>query len=1620
MEEADVKQLISLIESAQLQYEVDESGTVSIVCDPVQLVESASIDSTQSSLINEGSLLTHQNGAPVPTDQAIKTDESEVRTFDQGGGKHEKVLQEQKIKVEQEEEVSKQSNETNLIQQTPETTSPIHYFLQTTNGEIIQVLETLDDVNEESTEGVAQSLEGISSGENFNGNLGTTANEDMQIFVVGDCSGGDMFLINTPERHLTQETGESLGAPQTVYKGSGTISSISDHMNKEPEEGAPLPDDKDPNIFLNVAIIEDDAPASKPPDVSSKMNRPIVRTNLHRKPSLPSAGGKQYVKLISQTKPRLPLRDSSTLDGLPTTLAEGSVIQTNKGEMMAYSLSSVTKDESPGKKSVLHNIASSFGSWLKVLRPVDQEKEVNPTSVKKRFTLYSCEDCGTVLHSERSLKIHRRRFHEEWDDECFICGEKFLNQHYVRNHVREVHSEESSFECRYCSFRCSLLKEFFKHCRVHKKSQICGSCGKKYASPKLFQDHVTNCTSKPDAKFDYMDDVDCDYPVKIPKGLDKKDNCISYQTPVDITASKKKLGKNDSNKKRDLEYKVESKHYSQQIKKMALEQSTRSRSQGRYRTHRCYLCFKLFSNSADLDAHKEVYHQVKSSQPVRVKTDDSLGREEEDTLEVLQTKELQSCDDGMDEGVQIKSEPPDITESIENVTIVLDEYMNLSQVIKPLCIACKAYTKTDFRESCKLFQNISKFDQSEALKKFEKFFPCALNHESLVGPWVLCKKCSVLIDKITDMEEKLLSMKSDLMSRLQGNADGPPACAENKSVGDDDDDDKKGEQLLCKLRKDCASSDPSLNILSDAFDTEKYVRESFEIMEIIQPAKRKRKHKMEGEKLAPVLLSDDDNDGFSAGNETEYVSNTENSEVNEDKGPEESAMKIPINLSSVKKEIAEDGVERSHDIKGANIKSEPLHRELESVVPESGNPNWTEDEGNPLNAEERLNDDFLLPIAKPKKDSHLDPELFHHQLLTEEGETSQKESCKGNSAEGPEGEDASDEVCQEKVLPDLHSDSLPSNSSKIVNKTEVKPDEGDCMAPLGHIQEVLKDLDAKKEDLSLKDIGNKMDSNSGFETFGEDVEAKEEENSKVVSHEPLQKPVVGKKRARIREERNMMSYRLEGNVAKPWVCSSCHKGFSTQRGACDHYAASHGGQSYSCEHCSASYVRKRDLIGHYNRVHLKAKPYKCKKCSESFSMHSQLYRHMHVAHMEEKKEPTQYTCHLCDASFSQKRYRDAHLEACETKASDVTPYTCLLCDKSFKLEKYLGLHMRNCHSVKSDAFFCEICNKVLNDKRNLILHMKSHSGETKTSCTICHKQFSRKAYLWTHMRVHTNERPYGCNYCPKWFKQYSTWKNHERTHTGEKPYKCTVCNSCFATSSSVSKHLQYAHYNIRDFGCTVCKKYFISKAKLEEHMKTHTGEKPFKCPVCGRAFNKKTNLRTHMYIHSTNKRFKCEICGEGFMRRTAIENHILERHRDLELLLASDMSDASKGKANGVTAATSPFISVIGAEDVNSEDTYIVVYADEDKDPKSSKDMQVTVLVDDVQYSQVRSASKKLKLSLGSNQIDRPLSRGDNSEVTVKEEASTGVSGTLPGLITAEDETDSSIQAHDTSQAEYL
>ena len=548
----------------------------------------------------------------------------------------------------------------------------------------------------------------------------------------------------------------------------------------------------------------------------------------------------------------------------------------------------------------------------------------------------------------------------------------------MRNHIKEVHIAEKSFECRHCSFRCSLLKEFFKHCRVHRDSQKCSNCGKKFALPKLFQDHIPNCKGKVNINFDDTENAGCEdkYKMKIVDDLDK--GSIPYQNSLDLASTKKRWMK----RKQDLEYKVESKHYSQQIKKMALEQPMPTRSRCRDRSHRCYLCFKLFSNRVDLDAHKEVYHQAKSSQPVRVKTDDSLGKDEDDAVEFAKSVNVHSHGVDVDEEVQIKSEPCDVAEKIENITIVLDEWMNLSKVIKPLCVACKSYTKTDYSQSCRLLQTIAKCDQLHALKRFQSYFPNTINTDSFMEQWVLCKKCSLLIDKIADMEEQLIAMKEDWLSRFRDKSDSI-----SKSV---DDYMYKREEMSSN------TDDNSHKVHEGEFNLEKLIQEKFEIFEVIQPQKRKRHKNQELEKLAPVLISDDEQEQFSAIDLAKPVDRNEDVlSVISDENVKENNVKMPNTLTIVKKEmVPEVLMDKPLDFKGVLVKNEPLNHDVESVKPTSSS--LTNGEEMYSNAAECLRDEFLLSIPKAKKDINLGTDSLPLQTVLEK-------DASGTSHTKPEG-----------------------------------------------------------------------------------------------------------------------------------------------------------------------------------------------------------------------------------------------------------------------------------------------------------------------------------------------------------------------------------------------------------------------------------------------------------------------------------------------------------------------------------------------------------------------------------------------------------------------------------------
>ncbi|XP_066969975.1 zinc finger and BTB domain-containing protein 7A-like isoform X10 [Macrobrachium rosenbergii] len=78
-------------------------------------------------------------------------------------------------------------------------------------------------------------------------------------------------------------------------------------------------------------------------------------------------------------------------------------------------------------------------------------------------------------------------------------------------------------------------------------------------------------------------------------------------------------------------------------------------------------------------------------------------------------------------------------------------------------------------------------------------------------------------------------------------------------------------------------------------------------------------------------------------------------------------------------------------------------------------------------------------------------------------------------------------------------------------------------------------------------------------------------------------------------------------------------------------------------------------------------------------------------------------------------------------------------------------------------------------------------------CPYCSYVSDRKNNLIVHIRTHTGEKPYQCPYCPSRFIQKVTLDNHIRTHTGERPFICSICNQSFTRSYLLKSHMVSAH-----------------------------------------------------------------------------------------------------------------------------------------------------------------------------------------------------------------------------------
>lgn len=77
-------------------------------------------------------------------------------------------------------------------------------------------------------------------------------------------------------------------------------------------------------------------------------------------------------------------------------------------------------------------------------------------------------------------------------------------------------------------------------------------------------------------------------------------------------------------------------------------------------------------------------------------------------------------------------------------------------------------------------------------------------------------------------------------------------------------------------------------------------------------------------------------------------------------------------------------------------------------------------------------------------------------------------------------------------------------------------------------------------------------------------------------------------------------------------------------------------------------------------------------------------------------------------------------------------------------------------------FQCDLCLRLFANKKNLLIHMRLHTGRRLVHCPKCYKGFQKRSHVTRHLAQHGEVRQ-----CPKCFETFDL-RTALRQHISEK------------------------------------------------------------------------------------------------------------------------------------------------------------------------------------------------------------------------------------------------------------
>lgn len=317
---------------------------------------------------------------------------------------------------------------------------------------------------------------------------------------------------------------------------------------------------------------------------------------------------------------------------------------------------------------------------------------------------------------------------------------------------------------------------------------------------------------------------------------------------------------------------------------------------------------------------------------------------------------------------------------------------------------------------------------------------------------------------------------------------------------------------------------------------------------------------------------------------------------------------------------------------------------------------------------------------------------------------------------------------------------------------------------------------------------------------------------------------------------------------------------------------------------------EQDIFDQYFKKEIR----QCELCPKTFNSYGGLYKHMRWTHLRSEKtdrkkppesatdQPTPLPCGLCEKSYCTRgglrsHWRKKHpncrelIQKVNAEPQD-NRWKCRTCDESFRTRILRTHHTKltghrpvkrppsktirkNSQEITGE-YICDICGKICNSRKVIMVHMRRHIQKEKSSylCSECGASLSSKTILNVHiMAVHRREKPYKCTKCDRCFSYRQEYKDHLNRHDNIRPYQCQKCPLSFTTNSGYRIHLVNVHSNEKKYTCKICGKGFAVNGNLTAHIFMHSGETPHPCPNCAQGFMRKNKMLQHLEICKADK-----------------------------------------------------------------------------------------------------------------------------------------------------------------------